>query len=87
MKNGHSEFSALEYSKELKALGVPEDQANLQARQLELLRHEIQSNLVIKKDLEILENSLTNTLTIRVLMIVGLFATILGILIKLPNPA
>ena len=93
MKNGHSTFSALEYSRELKAVGVPEEQAELQARQFELMRHEIESRLSTKEDLEILEKNIEksieteiakmgNALTVRVLMIVGFFVTTMGVLIK-----
>ena len=107
MKNGHSTFSALEYAKELRAVGVPQEQAELQARQFELMRHEIESDLATKRDIEMAEKNfeknirmaeknleknmetemakLGNTLTLRVLMIVGLFATILGLLIKIPQ--
>ena len=35
----------------MKAVGVPEEQAELQARQFELMRHEIESNLATKRDI------------------------------------
>ena len=116
MKNGHSTFSALEYSKELKAVGFSQEQAELQARQFELMRHEIESNLAskkdteqIRKDIEILATKMAtkqdisnmatkqdisnmatkqdvveigSALTMRVLVIVGFFVTVMGVLIK-----
>ena len=50
-------------------------------KEMELKMETVQSNL--KKEI----SELGNTLTIRVLVIVGLFATLLGLLIKLPSPA
>ena len=52
MKNGQNNFSALEYSKELRGVGFTQEQAELQARQLELVKGEIQSELATRRDIE-----------------------------------
>ena len=91
-------ITTLEYADRLIKAGVPEEQAKTHAmvfhdvvtanlatktdiKEIELKIETVQSNL--KKEI----SELGNTLTIRVLMIVGLFATLLGLLMKLPPPA
>ena len=60
MKNGHSTFSALEYSKELRAAGFSQEQAELQARQFELIASEISQELATKRDVKELDLKIVN---------------------------
>jgi hypothetical protein len=74
-------FDTLAYSKKLKAVGVPAEQADVQA---EALAEIIDEKLATKRDLKELEAKLTYKLTIRLgSMIIGSFiatVTTLGFL-------
>ena len=52
MGNPQREFSALDYVKELRDAGVSQEQAEVQARHLELVKADIESNLATKRDIE-----------------------------------
>jgi len=76
-------FDTLAYSKKLKAVGVPPEQADVQA---EALAEIIDEKLATKRDLKELEARLTYKLTLRLgsMVVASSMATIsiLGFLIK-----
>ena len=72
-------FDTLAYSKKLKAVGVPPDQADVQAEELFKL---VDEKLATKKDLKELEERLTYKLTIRLGSMLAASIAILGALIR-----
>jgi len=77
--SSHS-FDTLAYAKKLKAAGVPEQQAEVQA---EAIAEIIEEKLATKKDLLELEERLTYKLTIRFGSMLIAAVTVLAILIKI----
>ena len=77
MKNGQHIFSALEYSKELRAAGFTQEQSELQARQFELMKYEIDSELATKKDIKLIEKEIaelkkdTKDQTLKIIAVLG----------------
>ena len=82
MKNGNIEFSALEYARELRALGVGQEQADVQARYLELLKGEIESNLATKHDFENVRMELKKDMRLNAYTIVASLAAIIFTMAK-----
>ena len=74
-------FDTLAYSKKLKAVGVPPEQADVQA---ETLAEIIEEKLATKRDLQELEQRLTYNLTLRlgsmIVISTSITITILGLL-------
>ena len=95
MGNPQRVFSALDYAKELRDAGFNQEQAEVQARHLELLKADIESNLATKRDIESVRKEiemvrselkqdiaeLNATLTFRMCCIVGVGVGLLGGLI------
>ena len=75
------DFNVLDYVRELRDVGVKQEQAEVQARHLELVKSEIESNLATKEDLKLAIAELNATLTFRMCCIVGIGTGLLGGLI------
>ncbi|MFQ5647234.1 MAG: hypothetical protein ACE5GM_09910 [bacterium] len=73
-------FDTLAYANKLKTVGVPEQQAEIQA---ETLAEIIESNLVTKRDLKELELRLKYDLTLRFGGMLAVSTTILAVLMKI----
>ena len=58
MGNPQREFNALDYVKELRDAGFKQEQAEVQARHLELVKADIESGLATKRDTETIQSEL-----------------------------